>query len=84
MLTKLYSVTCDTDYVCGDNITYLDFMYHEMLDVLSWMSDGAVLEEFPSLKGYCERMVGHYNPEYWQENQQMQVNGANCKINKAM
>lgn len=71
-------------YLCGDNLTYLDFMYHELLDVLAWMSDNTIFEEFPNLQSYCERMISHYDAEYWQENQKMQVNGANCLINKSL
>jgi hypothetical protein len=37
----------------GENITYLDFMYHELIDVLSWMSNGTLLDEFPNLRDYC-------------------------------
>lgn len=80
-LAKLYEVTGGSTFIAGENITYLDFMYHELLDVLNWMSNGAFLEEFPNLKGYSERMVSLYNPAYWQENTQLRINGPSAKLN---
>lgn len=64
-LAKLYEVTGGSTFIAGENITYLDFMYHELLDVLNWMSCGSILEDFPNLKGYCDRMIALYKPEYW-------------------
>jgi glutathione S-transferase len=64
MLAGLYEVTGNSTFLCGENITYLDFMYHELIDVLAWLSEGAFLEEFPNLTAYCERMMGLY-PEFW-------------------
>jgi hypothetical protein len=55
-------------------------MYHELIDVLNWMSNGAFLDEFPNLREYCERMVAHY-PDHWQENVMLQINGPSAKIN---
>lgn len=43
MLTKLYEITGNSAYVAGEHLTYLDFMYHELLDFLAWISDGALL-----------------------------------------
>lgn len=80
-LAKLYEVTGGSTFIAGENITYLDFMYHELLDVLSWMSCGSILEDFPNLKDYCDRMVALYKPEYWQENTQLRVNGPSAKLN---
>lgn len=81
LLAKIYAVSCNSAYLCGDNITYLDFAYHELLEVLSWMSSGSFLEEFPNLKGYCERMVGHYNAQFWQENNTLLFNGPMATVN---
>lgn len=80
LLAKIYEVTGNSTYIAGENLTYLDFMYHELIDVLAWLSEGAYLQEFPNLTGYCERMMALY-PEYWQENVQLQVNGPSAKIN---
>lgn len=80
ILESIYTHTCNSPYLVGENITYLDFMYHELIDVLAWMSNGTFLDDFPNLRDYCERMVAHY-PEHWQENVQLQMNGPSAKIN---
>lgn len=80
MLAKLYEVTGNSTYLAGEHITYLDFMYHELLDVLNWLSEGSFFQEFPNLQVYCDRMVAHY-PGFWQENVQLPMNGPSAKIN---
>jgi glutathione S-transferase len=80
-LAQLYEVTGGSTFIAGENLTYLDFAYHELLDVLNWYSDGSFYEEFPNLKAYNERMVALYNPEYWHENAQLRMNGWSAKVN---
>jgi hypothetical protein len=34
-LAQLYEVTGGSTFIAGENLTYLDFAYHELLDVLN-------------------------------------------------
>lgn len=49
MLAKIVEVTGQHAYLAGDNITYLDFMFVELLDLLNFLSQGSFYTEFPSL-----------------------------------
>ena len=81
LLASIYAVSCNSPYLIGENITYLDFMYHELIEALSWLSGGSFIQEFPNLQGYCERMTTLYNPEFVQENQTLLFNGAMATLN---
>lgn len=40
-LAKLREITGHSSFIAGENITYLDFVFFELLDVLNWLSNGA-------------------------------------------
>lgn len=36
-------------FICGNNVTYADFILFEMCDFMAWISKGMVYDKFPSL-----------------------------------
>lgn len=49
----------DKQFVAGDYITFADFIVLEALSLLNFISgDNKVLETFPNLRAYFERITG--------------------------
>ena len=57
ILAKLVEVQGSDLYIAGQNITYLDFFYVELLEFLDFLSEGKFYEEFPATKAYYDRLV---------------------------
>ena len=45
----------ESEWVCGDYLTYVDFMFAEVLDMLNALSPDLFYSEFPTLKAYTDR-----------------------------
>ena len=45
-------------FLVGNYPTYIDFYFFEMMELLRFVTEGAILEEFPDLKAYRLRMLG--------------------------
>lgn len=45
-------------FLIGDYPTYVDFYFFEMLQLMKFVSEGAILKEFPDLDSYEIRMKG--------------------------
>ena len=44
------------DFLCGDKVTYPDFIFFESCDLMDFITDGQLYERFPVLSDYFERM----------------------------
>lgn len=50
----------------GDQLSWLDFVWAEVIDLLDFLSDGKFYEEFPTTKAYWERFISlPHISEYW-------------------
>ena len=46
----------DKPFLAGDNVTYPDFIFFELCDLMQFISDGQLFERFPVLENYWERV----------------------------
>ncbi len=46
----------EKQFLCGDNVTYVDFIFFELCDFMNWLSDGMLYERNPSLQAYFDRV----------------------------
>ena len=44
-------------YLCGENVTYPDFVLFELCDFWDWITEGKMYERNPSLKIYHDRIM---------------------------
>lgn len=44
-------------WMAGNNLTWIDFYVWEVVDYMRWLGNGAVFEQFPSLKEYHENFL---------------------------
>lgn len=56
-LAKIVEVMGDSQFIIGDNLTWLDFYFAENLDMLNALSDGFFYSQFPSLQAYWDRFI---------------------------
>ena len=56
-LAKLVEVMGSSEWIAGNNITWLDFYFAELLDMLNAVSDGLFYAKFPSTREYWERFI---------------------------
>ena len=74
----------DRQWFLGDRISWLDFVYAELVDFFDFLSDGKWYEEFPTTKAYWDRFVSIERiGDYWASEECMKspFNGAPAKIN---
>ena len=43
-------------YLCGENLTYVDFIFFELCDFMDWIAEGNLFMQHPSLKAYSDRI----------------------------
>ena len=43
-------------FLCGDNVTYVDFIFFELCDFMDWISQGVLYERNETLRGYHTRV----------------------------
>ena len=43
-------------YLCGENLTYVDFIFFELCDFMNWISENQLYTEYPSLQSYFDRV----------------------------
>ena len=51
-LPPIVSFMGNNKFLAGDSITYLDFYFWELLELLNFVSEGKILDDFPTLKAY--------------------------------
>ena len=47
----------EKQFLCGDNVTYVDFVMFELCDFMQWLSQGMLYERNPSLEAYFNRVM---------------------------
>ena len=43
-------------FLCGDNVTYVDFIFFELCDFMAFISDGRLYRNYPALENYFDNM----------------------------
>ena len=56
-LAKIARVMGEDSFIAGEQMTWLDFQFLEILDMLDVLSSGGFYQEFPTMGAYKERMV---------------------------
>ena len=46
----------ENQYLCGNNVTYVDFIFFELCDFMDWISQGMLYERNPTLQAYHNRV----------------------------
>ena len=46
----------ENEFLCGPNVTYVDFIFFELIDFMDWISQGMLYERNPVLLTYHGRM----------------------------
>lgn len=57
LLAAIVQAIGDGDWIAGANLTWLDFYFAELLDLLDKVSDGLFYAEFPTMQAYWDRFV---------------------------
>lgn len=61
LLAKIAQAMGDSKWIAGSNLTWLDFYFAEVLDMLHKLSDGLFYAEFPSMQDYWDRFIALEN-----------------------
>lgn len=81
LLAKLVEVMGESNFVGGENVTWLDFYFAECVDNLDKLSDGLFYAEFPSLQNYWDRFVALDGlAEAWADDSKLMKNPFNNKM----
>ena len=52
----LVNYLAEKPFLCGRNVTYVDFIFFELIEFMEWISQGLLFERNPSLESYSERI----------------------------
>jgi len=85
VLAKIVEAMGDSDWIAGANLTWLDFYFAEILDMLHEISDGLFYAEFQSLQGYWDRFVSLPNlGDAWTDDSKLMKAPFNNKMAKLL
>jgi len=85
LLARLVGLMGDKQYLCGDNLTWLDFYFAENVDMLHKLTDGLFYAEFPTLQAYWERFICQDNlAEAWADDSKLMKMPFNNKAAKLL
>ena len=85
LLAKIVEVMGSSDWIAGANITWLDFYFAELVDMLDKLSDGLFYAEFPSLQTYWDRFINQPNLlEAWADDSKLMKTPFNNKMAKLL
>ena len=66
LLAKIVEVMGASEWIAGPNLTWLDFYFAELLELLNALSDGLFYAEFQKLQTYWDRFIALPNlAEAW-------------------
>ena len=66
LLAKIVEVMGDSQWIAGPNLTWLDFYFAELVDMLNALTEGSFNTEFPTLQAYWDRFIALPNlAEAW-------------------
>jgi len=57
LLAKIVECMGESDWIAGSNLTWLDFYFAELCDLLNAISDGLFFAEFPTTQAYWDRFI---------------------------
>jgi glutathione S-transferase len=57
LLAQIVEAMGDDQWIAGNNLSWLDFYFAELLELLNGVSDGLYYAEFPSMQSYWERFI---------------------------
>ena len=65
-LAKIMGVKGTSQWIAGDNLSWVDFLFAETLDLLDAASEGVFYKEFPEAKEYFDAFIALPGiSEYW-------------------
>lgn len=80
-LTKLMAAKGSSKWLAGNNLSWLDFYFAELLDLLDKVSEGVFYQEFPAAKEYFDAFVNLPGmAEYWQSCMKAPFNNKMAKL----
>lgn len=83
VLSKIVDAMGDSEWIAGANLTWLDFYFAELVDMLDKLTDGLFNAEFPSLQTYWERFIALPNlAEAWADDSKLMKTPFNNKMAK--
>jgi len=66
LLAKIVECMGNSEWIAGANLTWLDFYFAELVDLLNAISDGLFHAEFPTMQAYWDRFIALPNlAEAW-------------------
>ena len=81
LLKKLHDVKGNDKWIAGNDLSWLDFYFAELLDLLDKVTEGVFYQEFPAFKEYFENFVNLPGmAEYWQNCQKAPFNNKMAKL----
>lgn len=85
LLAKIVEVMGDSEWIAGQNLTWLDFYFAELIDLLNTLSDGLFFAEFPSTQAYYDRFFALPNlAEAWSDDTKCMKTPFNNKMAKLL
>jgi len=85
ILSKIVDAMGESEWIAGNNLTWLDFYFAELVDMLNALTDGLFNAEFPSLLTYWERFIALPNlAEAWADDTKLMKAPFNNKMAKLL
>ena len=85
LLAKIVETMGESEWIAGANLTWLDFYFAELLDLLNAISDGLFNAEFPAMQAYWERFTALPNlAEAWADDTKCMKAPFNNKMAKLL
>ena len=85
ILAKIVEVMGDSEWIAGANLTWLDFYFAELVDLLDKISNGLFNTEFPTLGPYWDRFIALPNlAEAWADDEKCMKTPFNNKHAKLL
>jgi len=85
LLAKIIEIMGDSEWIAGPNLTWLDFYFAELCDLLNAISDGLFYAEFPTTQAYWDRFTSLPNlGEAWADDTKCMKAPFNNKIAKIL
>ena len=81
LLNKLFECKGPSKWIAGNNLSWLDFYFAELLDLLDKISEGIFYQEFPAAKSYFDAFVSLPGMvEYWKTCMKTPFNNKMAKL----
>lgn len=72
LLEKILECMGDNDWIAGPSITWLDFYFAELVDMLNALSDGQIYSDYPKCDAYWNRFISLPNlGEAWADDSKL-------------